>query len=332
VTSESSSPVLVAEGLSKSYGPRPALRGLSFSLAAGRILGLLGPIGAGKTTAIRILTTMLAPSSGRFFVDGISSESPETIRRRIGVLPESLELHKQMTGLECLTFFGQLYGRTAASARSYGLALLDEVGLEQRGNSLVGTYSRGMRQKLGIARALVNDPAVLFLDEPTLGLDPRGQQELLALVRWMARERNAAVVLCSHTLAEVESVCEDVVILSAGQVVASGLVTEVIGQAQRLVIQRRTIRLQVPVASVPDARRALEAVPDVARVVPTWEAAGCLQLELSESANSNGKAGWHVNNMILDALIRAEIPILRFEAEGGRLQEAFLHLTEQGHA
>jgi ABC-2 type transport system ATP-binding protein len=133
-------------------------------------------------------------------------------------------------------------------------------------------------------------------------------------------------------LAEVESVCEDVVILSAGQVVASGRVTEVIGQAQRLVIQRRTIRLQVPIPSVPDARRALEVVPDVARVVPTEEASGCLQLELNESANSNGREGRQVNNTILDALIRAEIPILRFEAEGGRLQEAFLHLTEQGHA
>ena len=223
------SQILLAEDLRKSYGRIPALRGLSFSLKAGRVLGLLGPNGAGKTTTIRILTTILEPSSGHFFVDGISSEYPERIRRKIGVLPESLGFPKQITGIEFLTFFGQLYGRTATEARTYGLALLKEVGLQPRAKSLIGTYSRGMLQRLGIARSLVNEPMVVFLDEPTLGLDPRGQQELLSLVLRIARERNAGVVLCSHVLSEIEAVCDDVVILSSGQVVATGSVAEVIG-------------------------------------------------------------------------------------------------------
>src|SRR3989304_1751846 len=107
------SQTLVAEDLRKSYGPRPALRGLSFSLQAGHVLGFLGPNGAGKTTAIRILTTILEPSSGHFVVDGISSEYPERIRRKIGVLPENLGFPKQMTGIEYVTYFGQLYGRRA---------------------------------------------------------------------------------------------------------------------------------------------------------------------------------------------------------------------------
>ena len=111
--SSSQSQILLAEDLRKSYGRIPALRGLSFSLKAGRVLGLLGPNGAGKTTTIRILTTILEPSSGQFFVDGTSSEYPDSIRRKIGVLPESLGFPKQITGIECLTFFGQLYGRTA---------------------------------------------------------------------------------------------------------------------------------------------------------------------------------------------------------------------------
>lgn len=321
--------VLSAENLHKSYGQRPALRGLSFSLKAGRILGFLGPNGAGKTTAIRILTTILQPDSGRFVVDGISSEYPEEIRRRIGVLPESLGFHKQMTGLECLTFFGRLYGRSAAEARAAGEALLKEVGLDLRSKSLVGTYSRGMRQRLGIARALVNDPAVVFLDEPTLGLDPRGQQELLELVRWIARERNAGVILCSHDLPEVESVCDDVVILSTGQVVASGTVTEVIGQTRGRVILGSGIQIQVPEQLVAKAQKALKSTPKVVDVTSVGGKEGWLRVELTNSADRTSTEDHLVNNKILEALIRAEIPILRFEAEGGRLQDVFLHLTEE---
>jgi ABC-2 type transport system ATP-binding protein len=221
--------VLSAHDLSKAYGSLMALRGLSFSLQRGRVLGLLGPNGAGKTTAIRILTTMIEPSAGHFFIDGFGAEDPNRIRARIGVLPESLAFYKQITGLECLTYFGRLYGRSAAEARSIGQELLEEVGLGERARSLIGTYSRGMRQRLGIARALINDPVVVFLDEPTLGLDPRGQQELLGLVRGIATDREAGVILCSHFLSEIEEVCDDVVILSAGQVVAQGSVAEVIG-------------------------------------------------------------------------------------------------------
>ncbi|MEZ4684444.1 MAG: ABC transporter ATP-binding protein, partial [Caldilineaceae bacterium] len=145
-------PVLVAEDLQKSYGNRGALRGLSFSLQPGRIMGFLGPNGAGKTTAIRILTTILEPSAGQFYIDGISSQQPAQIRGKIGVLPESLGFAKQMTGLECLTFFGQLYGQTRRQAKARAQSLLEEVGLQQRGRSLIGSYSRGMRQRLGIAR------------------------------------------------------------------------------------------------------------------------------------------------------------------------------------
>src|SRR5512134_561230 len=233
--------ILVAEGLRKSYGPRKALQGLTFSLKAGRILGFLGPNGAGKTTSIRILTTMMEPEAGRFVIDGISSEYPDQIRRRIGVLPENLGFPRQMTGYEYLVYFGQLYGRTATEARENALTLLEDVGLQQRGKSLIGSYSHGMRQRVGIARALVNDPVVVFLDEPTLGLDPRGQQELLALIQRIARERNTGVILCSHLLSEIEGICDDVIILSSGQVVAQGPVKEVVGQ-----VQQNVTRVRVP--------------------------------------------------------------------------------------
>lgn len=320
--------VLVAEELRKAYGPREALRDLSFSLKAGRILGFLGPNGAGKTTAIRILTTILEPTSGKFFVDGLSSDQPDEIRRRIGVLPETLGFAKQMTGIECLSFFGQLYGQSSAEAKKRGTALLEEVGLHQRAKSLIGTYSRGMRQRLGIARALVNDPVVVFLDEPTLGLDPQGQLELLTLIRWVARERNAGVVLCSHALAEVEAICDDVVILNSGQIVAQGTVSEVTGRTRPTVSQRNSVRVHVPSPALAQAQQLLAAAPNVMRVAPIEEMAEWLRVEFTESTNGNNAANQHINNRLLEVLLRADIPVLALEPEGGRLQDVFLHLTE----
>lgn len=311
--------ILVADGLRKSYDARSALKGLSFSLKAGHILGFLGPNGAGKTTSIRILTTILQPDSGTFTVDGIGWEKPEEIRRRIGVLPETFGLPKQMTGIEYVSYFGQLYGRSASDARSYGMALLEEVGLGRRARSLVGAYSHGMRQRVSIARALINDPAVVFLDEPTLGLDPRGQEELLALVRQIATERSAGVILCSHLLAEVESVCDDVVILRSGEVVAKGTVSDVIGGTERNVV-----RVRVPEASVSASEQALAALPAVKQLADANGSKGWLRVQLDEAAQSDQQ----VNNRLLDALIRAGIPVLSYEPEGGRLQDVFLQLTD----
>jgi ABC-2 type transport system ATP-binding protein len=317
--------VLRAEELRKSYGGRQALKGLSFSLRAGSVLGFLGPNGAGKTTAIRILTTILEPTSGRFEVAGISSDNPCEIRRRIGVLPESLGLPKSNTGVDLLTYYGELHGLSSGTARKRSLELIDEVGLKERGKSQIGTYSRGMRQRLGIARSLVNDPAVVFLDEPTLGLDPRGQKELLTVISRIAAERQASVILCSHMLSEIESTCDDVIILGGGEVVAHGSVTDVIRQSRAKAAQGAGIRVHVPEHAVMTARQALEGLTEVAAVVPVEGASGWIAVEL---ANPDGVDA-SLNNRLLSELIKADVTVLSFQAEAGRLQEAFLHLTEE---
>lgn len=316
--------LLMAENLRMSYGPRLALRGLSFSLQAGRILGFLGPNGAGKTTAIRILTTILQPSAGTFTVDGISSAEPDRIRRRIGVLPENLGFPKQMTGVEYLAFYGQLYGLSPQEAKVRAISLLADVGLEQRATSRIGTYSHGMRQRLGIARALINEPRVVFLDEPTLGLDPRGQQELLALIQRIARERAASVVMCSHLLSEIEGVCDDVVILNLGQVVAAGSVADVLGQADRNVIQVR-----VAPASVAKALKVLKKAPQVERVTATDELTGQLAVELAAPEDESAPVEPLARNTLLEALIRAEVPVVSFGFAGNRLQDLFLQVTDE---
>ena len=320
--------ILVAENLWKSYGSRRALQGLSFSLQAGRVLGFLGPNGAGKTTSIRILTTIMEPESGHFVIDGIGSEHPNEIRHRIGVLPENLGFPRQMTGIEYLTYFGQLYGRSTTEARDYGLKLLEDVGLQQRGKSLIGSYSHGMRQRIGIARALVNQPVVVFLDEPTLGLDPRGQQELLELIKRIAREQNAGIVLCSHLLSEVEGVCDDVVILNLGQIVAKGTVADVIDQVQKNVLLDSALRLQVLPHHVSKAQEVLRAIPWILSVEPINETEGWLRVKVAKPDNSEMSNPYQINNKVLSALIRVKIPILRFEIEGGKLQDVFLQLTE----
>jgi ABC-2 type transport system ATP-binding protein len=320
--------ILVAENLWKSYGSRRALQGLSFSLKAGRVLGFLGPNGAGKTTSIRILTTIMEPESGHFVIDGIGSEHPNEIRQRIGVLPELLGFPRQMTGIEYLTYFGQLYGKKTSEAREYGLKLLEDVGLQQRGKSLIGSYSHGMRQRIGIARALVNQPVVVFLDEPTLGLDPRGQQELLELIQHIAREQNAGVVLCSHLLSEVEGVCDDVVILNLGQIVAKGTVADVIEQVQKNVLLNYTLRLQILPQQDSKVQDVLKTLPFISSVDPVNGTEGLFRIRIGEADGGAVSDPYEINNKVLGALIHENIPIVRFEAEGGKLQDVFLQLTE----
>ena len=318
--------ILAAEDLRKTYGDRVALKGLTFSLNAGRVLGFLGPNGAGKTTSIRILTTILRPSSGRFVVDGISSEHPVAIRRRIGVLPEGLGFPKQMTAHGYLTYFAQLYGRPAAEARRTASDLLEDVGLQNRAESSIGSFSHGMRQRLGIARALVNGPAVVFLDEPTLGLDPRGQRELLRLVQRIARERNKGVVLSSHLLSEIEGVCDDVVIMNAGVVVAKGTVAEVVGQSHPEL--DHVVRIRVPAESLAKTQALLEVLPGIENAALAEESPGWLDVKLHAS-NGSGPKESQVRNDLLETLIRADVPILGFDTGGGRLEDVFLRLTAE---
>jgi ABC-2 type transport system ATP-binding protein len=242
-------------GLTRSYGRLTAVEPLDLELEPGVVLGFLGPNGAGKTTLIRMVTTIVRPTAGSFEVAGIPDRRPEEIRRRIGVLPESAGYPDGQTGEEFLRYHARLYGQTREQARTTAQRLLGEVRLGERGNTLVSTYSRGMRQRLGIARALVNDPQVVFLDEPTLGLDPAGQRQVLGLVGRIARARGATVVLSTHLLAEVEEACDRVLIIHRGRVIVYGTVAEVAARAAA----PRAAQVRVPAEASDRARAALDA-------------------------------------------------------------------------
>jgi ABC-2 type transport system ATP-binding protein len=220
-----------AIGLSKRYGARNALDGLTFAADPGDVIGLLGPNGAGKTTTIRLLTTILEPTGGTFTVAGVPGDQPHRIRQRVGVLPESAGYPGRQTGAEYLHYAARLFGQSRRDAHAAAERLLTDVGLGDRAEARISTYSRGMKQRLGIARALVNNPIVVFLDEPTLGLDPAGQREILATIADIAQRRGATVVLSTHTLTEVEQVCGSVLILDHGRLRAAGPITDVVAGA-----------------------------------------------------------------------------------------------------
>jgi ABC-2 type transport system ATP-binding protein len=309
---------VATSGLRRSYGSVVALDDLTFEARAGEVLGLLGPNGAGKTTAIRVLTTILRPTAGSFAVAGIPHSQPGEIRRRIGVLPESAGYPEQQTGDEFLRYHARLFGHTSASARAVAAVRLEEVGLGERASSPIAVYSRGMRQRLGIARALLNEPAVVFFDEPTLGLDPAGQRQVLALLGRIARGRGTTVVLSTHLLNEVEQTCSRVVILNRGRVLADGTVAEV---ARRAAAPRRG-RVRVPPERRGDARAALERMPAVAAVEDAETPTDWLGVALIRGEEAELRM-----NEALRALADAGIPILAFELEGARLSDAFLAMT-----
>ncbi len=318
--SEGAGPAIEARGIARSYGPVQAVAELTFSAGPGEVLGFLGPNGAGKTTAIRVLTTILAPTHGEFAVAGVPHTRPAEIRRRIGVLPESAGYPDGQTGQEYLRYHARLFGHSRRHARALADRLLADVGLDERGSALVGAYSRGMRQRLGIARALVNDPRVVFLDEPTLGLDPAGQLRMLDLVRGIARQRGATVLLSTHLLNEVEAICSRVLILNRGRVVAEGSVAEIAGRAAAA----RRGWIQVPPEHLAEAISALGRLSVRHSAEEPGERPGWLRIDLAPGEDAVAM------NRAVGALVASGVPILAFELEGSRLSDAFLAMTEGG--
>jgi ABC-2 type transport system ATP-binding protein len=310
-----------ARDLMKRYGDLVAVQDLTLTAESGEILGVLGPNGAGKTTAFRVLTTILEPTRGTFTVAGVPHTRPEEIRRRIGVLPESAGYPERQTGEEYLRYHARLHGHSRASAKAIANELLADVRLAERGRSLISGYSRGMRQRLGIARALVSKPQVLFLDEPTLGLDPAGQRQILTTIRRVAEERGATVLLSTHLLAEVEEICSRVLILNRGRIVAQGTVSEVARQAGA----PRSARLRV---AADDVERAVDTLTRDPAVEQAEVASGQLGWLTITLAQSDGRAPDDLVRDALRTLIDAGIPLFSFELEGARLSDAFLAMTE----
>ena len=219
--------IIHTEGLTRRYGRQTAVDGLTLEISEREIFGFLGPNGAGKTTTILMLLGLTEPTAGRARVLGFDpAHDPLEIKRQVGYLPENVGFYDDLTGRENLRYMARLNRLSENDARARIETALSTVGLEGEGAKLVGAYSRGMRQRLGIAELLIKEPKLLILDEPTLGLDPDGTNRMLDLIVSLSRERGITVMLSSHLLDQVQRICTRVGIMIKGKLVALGTIEE----------------------------------------------------------------------------------------------------------
>jgi ABC-2 type transport system ATP-binding protein len=247
-------PAILVEGLTKSFGDVHALRGIDLSVPRGTVLGVLGPNGAGKTTAVRILTTLLPPDGGRAVVDGYDVvRDAAAVRRSIGLSGQSAAIQEELTGRENLEIIGRLYHLRWPQARSRAVELLEQFGLNDAADRPSKTYSGGMQRRLDLAASLVGRPRVLFLDEPTTGLDPRSRLGMWDIIRSLVAD-GTTILLTTQYLDEADELADEIIVIDHGEVIAAGTAEELKGRAGGDVVE----------FTVPDRSRVAAAAAAVA--------------------------------------------------------------------
>lgn len=214
--------MIISENLVKKFDDFVAVDSVNFSVSKGEVMALLGPNGAGKTTTIRMLTSLLKPTSGRAFINGYDVvRQSKQVRSTVGVLTENHGLYSRMPAKEYLDFFGQLYGLNSSIKQKRIEHLLDQFGLTSAQNKRVGEYSKGMRQKLALARSLLHDPSVLLLDEPTSAMDPESARLVRNMIKDLQNEERT-ILICTHNLSEAEELADRIMIIRDGRIIESG--------------------------------------------------------------------------------------------------------------
>ncbi|MNJ95645.1 putative ABC transporter ATP-binding protein YxlF [compost metagenome] len=216
-------PIIQLKGLTKCYGSQKAVDDLSLDIYKGEIFGLLGPNGAGKTTTILMMLGLTDPTSGSAFVCGYNAtNNPISVKRKVGYMPDTLGFYDNMTALENLVYIARLNGLAEKEIMKRAIEVMEIVGLSSAMNKRTSTFSRGMKQRLGLADVLIKEPDVIILDEPTLGIDPNGVREFLTLIKRLSKEQELTVLLSSHHLHHVQQVCDRVGIFVKGKLLAQG--------------------------------------------------------------------------------------------------------------
>ncbi len=299
----------------KSYRRVVALKDLSLEIPQGSIYGLIGPNGAGKTTLIRILAALLAPTAGEVWFDGEEVvRQAALVQRKVGYMPDFFGVYPDLTAVEYLEFYAGIHGIPRKKQTSTVNDLLELVDLSSKRDANVETLSRGMKQRLCLARALVHDPEVLLLDEPASGLDPRARVELRELLRTL-QEMGKTIIISSHILLELAEMCTDIAIIQGGQLVVAGDVEHV----TRRIGGGRQIEIRV-LERVPETTALLKEIEGINNV--TSENGDLLQAEFT--GDDRALHG------VLARLITEDIPVVSFapRSSGGRLEEVFMSITE----
>lgn len=301
--------MIKVSGLTKDYGARRAINNLNFDAQQGEIVGFLGPNGAGKTTTMRILTGYMPPTDGEAIVAGydVVEESLE-VRRRVGYLPETVPLYTDMVVFDYLKFMGELRKIPNVDARVE--EVLDMVGLIDRANGFIGNLSKGMRQRVGLAQALLHRPEVLILDEPTIGLDPGQVVEVRELIREIGKERT--VLLSTHLLYEAQNLCDRVLIINKGKIVAEDTTENL--QARLLGAERVVVRVR---GESDDLSDTIKKVKGVQRVETHDD--GAVEFEFS--------SGKDLRPEVAKQVIKDGYDLLELRPLGMSLEEIFLELT-----
>jgi ABC-2 type transport system ATP-binding protein len=304
--------VITVDNLTKVYGKRTALDHVSFVVPEGEIFGFVGPNGAGKTTTLRILAALLEPSTGNAFVDGADvTKQPERVHSRLGYMPDFFGVYDQLSVAEYLDFYASCYRQPRQKRKVVVDNLLELVDLADRRNQLVDTLSRGLKQRVCLARALVHDPAVLLLDEPASGLDPRARVEMREILKELQR-MGKTIVISSHILPELTDLCSMIGIIDGGRMRATGTVQDVIKQ----LTTGRRLRIGV-LGTKSTAIAALSPLESVRQVEVVN---GAIE------AGYDGKEDTAAD--ILHALTSAGIRVSEFSPLDGGLEDAFLRATE----
>jgi ABC-2 type transport system ATP-binding protein len=299
----------------KNYGSTRAVQDVSFRVAKGEVLGFLGPNGAGKSTTIRMLTCFIPPDAGSARIDGfdVTTHSLE-VRRRIGYLPENNPLYMDMGVLEYLHFVAGMRAIASRQRRSAVGRAVERCGLGPMAARNIGQLSKGYRQRLGLAQALIHDPAILLLDEPTIGLDPHQIIGMRALIRDIGREKT--VVLSSHILPEVAATCDRVLIMSSGRIVGSGTPAELSAMAsggQEILVGIRAQQDRI--------EAVLGALPFIHAVTPAGECDGVYRYSLRADGDQD------VSERIFQVAVQNGWSLTELQRKAINLEEVFLHLT-----
>jgi ABC-2 type transport system ATP-binding protein len=310
--------VLEVTGLKKQIGKHLIIKGIDFQVGAGEVFGFLGPNGAGKTTTIRMLVNLIRPTEGTISICGTDlRKHPEKALAHVGAIVENPELYSYMTGRENLEHFARMF-RHVGQERIREVTAI--VGLDKRIDDKVKTYSLGMRQRLGIAQALLGSPRLLILDEPTNGLDPQGIKEMREFIRRLAAD-GLSVFVSSHLLSEIQLMCDRVAIISHGEVIAVGTVEDLLVQSDnRILWQVRPLEQALPILSpyIPVAEQGAPKGDEPAEAGNHLDGADTLTTRMPADAVAG------VNH----ALVAAGVEVFSITIKNPTLEELFLRLTE----